>query len=260
MLAAACLLGLALTYLVALHTGVGVHDDAELYRRASGYGAFPIKAAGARVLRTIDFGSVGLAVLLLVALGVARRRAGRAAAAVGLVACSVGSVELLKHGLAHVPHALPPGRPASFPSGHTSIALSLGLALVLAAPSVLRPTAAVLGAAYAAGIGLSLVVLGWHYPSDVAGAFFLCGFWACVAAALLRDAPPHPSVSPGGLLVAAGAVAVGLVAAAAIAERHPAAVAAARSGRTVVGLGALLGLLSVALFAAFTPLAGEPGR
>jgi len=259
-LAGVCVLGLAVTFLVALHTAQGVHDDAALYRHVSGNAAFPVKAAGARALRTIDVGSVALAVLFLVALAVVRRRVERAAAAVAIVACSVGSAELLKHGLAHVPHGLSAGRAATFPSGHTSVAVSLGLALVLAAPPVLRPTAAVLGAAYAAGIGLSLVVLGRHYPSDVVGSFFLCGFWACVVAAALRDAPPRPSVSPGGLLGAAVAVAAGLVAAAAIAERHPAAVAAARSGRTVVGLGTLLGLLSIALFAVFTPFAAEPGR
>jgi len=45
----------------------------------------------------------------------------------------------------------------------------------------LRPTAALIGATYAAAVGFSLVALGWHYPSDVAAAFCLCGLWACVA-------------------------------------------------------------------------------
>jgi hypothetical protein len=135
--------------------------------------------------------------------------------------------------------------------------VSLGLALVLAAPSVLRPTAAVVGAAYGAGIGLSVIVLGWHYPSDVVGSFFICGFWACAAAAFLSGTVDRPSVSRGGLATAIVAVAAGLVIAAVLAGRHPGAVVAVHTSRSVVATAAGLGLLSVVLFAMYTPLVEE---
>jgi hypothetical protein len=255
---AACALGFAVTYLVALHSSKGVRLDLELYRRASGNASQPVKAVGERALRTIDIGSIGVALLGVVAAALVRRRLVRAAASVAVVVLSVGTAEALKHGLPHVPHGVPVGRGWSFPSGHSSIAVSLGLALVVAVPSVLRPSAAVFGAAYAAGIGLSLVVLGWHYPSDVIGSFFICGFWACVILALLSGNESRRSLHFVGLVLACVVVAGALLVAAVIASRHPGAVAEARSSRSVVGLAALLGSLSLALFGALTLLVAEP--
>jgi membrane-associated phospholipid phosphatase len=256
-LAVVCVAGAAATFAVALHTGAGFHVDHALYRRASGFSAYPVRLAGQNALRTIDVGSVAVALVVLLAIGVARGRYARALVAVALVVVSVGSVEALKHGLPHVQHAVPAGRRPTWPSGHTSIAVSLGLALVLAAPPLLRPVAALAGAAYAAGIGLSVVVLGWHYPSDVAGSFFVCGAWGCLAAAALRAAARRPAVDVRGLVLALVGVAVALVAAAALAGAHPGAVEAARSSRSVVAVAVAVGFLSVALFAAFTPLVGE---
>ena len=259
-LAGVCVLGLAVTFLVALHTAQGVHDDAALYRHVSGNAALPVKAAGHRALVALDLGAVVLATVLLAGIALVRRRVGRALAAVAVVVASFGSVEALKHGLGHLGGAIPAGRPATFPSGHTSIAVSLGLALVLAAPPVLRPTAALLGAAYGAGIGLAVIVLGWHYPSDVVGSFFVSGFWAAVAGTLLGDVPRRPQLSAAAVLVAAAAVAAALFGAAVLAQRHPGAMEAARSARSVVATAGLLGVLSLALFAAVTPLVGERPR
>jgi membrane-associated phospholipid phosphatase len=248
------------TYVVALHTAAGLDRDLSLYRSASGYAAYPVRLAGARALETIDVASILVALGCLAAVGVLRRSPARAVAAVVLVAVSVGTAELVKHGLPHVAHGLPPGREATWPSGHLSIAASLAFALVLAAPAVVRPAAAVVGAAYAAGIGLSVVVVGWHYPSDVVGSFFICGFWAAVVAMLLPAAAVRARLSPPGVLLALGVVACGLVLAAALAEAHPGAVAAARSSRSVVGVAVVVGLLGTALFAAFTPLVSERER
>jgi membrane-associated phospholipid phosphatase len=172
----------------------------------------------------------------------------------------VASVEVLKRGLPHLGSAIPSGRPPTFPSGHTSIAVSLGFALVVAAPPVLRPFAAVVGTAYAAGVGLSVILLGWHFPSDVVGSFFVCGFWAASIAALLRGTRPRPALSPLGALVAVGAVALGLIVAAVAAGRHPGAVDELRSARSVLATAAALGVLSIALFGAFTPLVEEEVR
>ena len=228
-----------------------------LYEKVSGNSVASIRSAGVRALRPIDVGSVVVALVLLAALALARRHVARAAVAIAVVVSSVGSTELLKHGLPHLRHALPPARPPSFPSGHTSVAVSLGLALVLAAPPLLRPSAALLGAAYGAGVGLAVIVLGAHYPSDVVGSFFVCGAWASVAAFVLRGPPARPSLSPAGLLLALAVVGAALVLAAVLAERHPAGVAAARSAHAVVGTAAMLGFLSVVLFGAYAALLGQ---
>jgi membrane-associated phospholipid phosphatase len=259
-LAAACLGGAAATYLVALHTAGGAERDLLLYRRASGFGSFPVRLAGQRALRTIDAGTLLAALVLLLGVGLVRRSLARALAAVALVVASVGSVELVKHGLPHLAGALPAGRPATWPSGHTSIAVSVGLALVLAAPPLWRPVAALAGAAYAAGIGLSVVVLGWHYPSDVVGSFFLCGFVACLAALAVPSRAGRPSIDLRGLVLALLVVGGGLAVAAAVAEAHPVAVAEARSSRSVLAVASVLGLLSIALFAAYAPLVAERRR
>jgi membrane-associated phospholipid phosphatase len=258
-LALLCALGFAATFLVPLHTGWGLHDDAVLFQRVSGNTALPVRATGAArtLLLAIDAVFVAVAAVLIVGLALLQRQVGRAVAVVAIVGCSVVSVEALKHGLPHLDSLIPAGRPPTFPSGHTSIAVSLGLGLVVAAPPVLRPAAALLGAAYAAGVGLSVMLLHWHYASDVVGSFFVCGFWAAAIAAALPGTVPRPAISPGGALVAVGAVAAGLIAAVIVAGSHPAAVEALRSARSVLAAGAVIGALSVALFGAFAGLAGE---
>jgi membrane-associated phospholipid phosphatase len=258
-LALLCALGFVATFVVALHTGWGLHDDAVLFRHVSGNEALPVRAAGAAraLLLGIDVAFVAVASVVLVLLAMLQNRAARGVAALAIVICSVGTVEALKYGLPHVDSLIPAGRPPTFPSGHTSIAVSLGLGLVVAAPPVLRPAAALLGAAYAAGVGLSVMLLHWHYASDVVGSFFVCGFWAAAIAALLPGTVPRPAISRAGALAAVGAVAGGLILAAVFAGRHPDAMEALRSARSVLAAGAVIGVLSVALFGAFVVLAGE---
>ncbi len=258
-LALLCALGFAATFLVALHTGRGLHDDSILFARVSGNPALPARATGAArtLLFGIDATFVAGASVLLVVVSLLQKRVARAVAAVAIVACSVVSVESLKHGLPLLGEAIPAGRGATFPSGHASVAVSLGLALVLAVPSVLRPAAAVVGAAYAAGVGLSLILLGSHFPSDVVGSFFVCGFWAAAIAAALRGTASRPTISVPGTLVALGAVAGGLMIAASAAGHHRDAVHALRSARLVVAAAAFVGIFSVALFGSFTALVGE---
>ena len=198
--------------------------------------------------------------MLLALLAALRGRMARAAGAVAVVVLTVGSVELLKHGLRHVAGAVPPGREPSFPSGHTSVAASLGAALVLAAPPVARPLAALSAAAYAAGIGLSVIVVGAHYPSDVVGSFLVCGFWSCLVAAAVGARPQLLALTGGGAVAAVIVVAAGLALAVAIASRHPAAVATLRDRRTLVATAAALGALSLATFGALTVLVAERGR
>lgn len=78
--------------------------------------------------------------------------------------------------------------PAAFPSGHATAAMSLAIALVVVVPGRLRPLAAVVGMALALGVSFSIVSLGWHLPSDVAGGFLLATGWALVLLAALRAA------------------------------------------------------------------------
>src|SRR3954471_14895862 len=79
---------------------------------------------------------------------------------------------------------------ASWPSGHATAAMTLALCAVLVAPVALRPAVAVLGGAFAAGVGYAVIVLAWHFPSDVLGGFLMAGSWTALAVAVLRAVEP----------------------------------------------------------------------
>lgn len=239
-------------YLIAVRNSHGMSLDREAFARLSGNAPAPYKVAGERTLRTIDVGTIGAALLALAFLALVRRRTGRALASAVIVLAPVATAELLKRAL-----PMPAGRPSTFPSGHTAVAVSIGLALVLAVPPVLRVTAALVGAAYGAAIAFAVVVLGWHYPSDAIGSFFVCGFWFALVALPLRGAKPTLSVSAKGAAVGVAVVAAALLAAAAIAARHPIAVSSVRSRPAVAAAAVAYGVLSLTLFAILVPLVGE---
>lgn len=73
----------------------------------------------------------------------------------------------------------------SLPSGHTTVAASVAVALVLVLPPAVRGVAAVLGAGYAAFTGAATVSAAWHRPSDAVAALLVVGAWAALAGALL---------------------------------------------------------------------------
>jgi membrane-associated phospholipid phosphatase len=130
---------------------------------------------------------------LLVSVALVRRRP-RVAFAVALVlSLAPLSAEALKPLLAH-PHArigVSEITAASWPSGHATAATALVLCAILVAPRRLRPLVAVLGATFAAAVGVSLLILAWHLPSDVLGGYLLGTLWMALALAALRRADAH---------------------------------------------------------------------
>jgi hypothetical protein len=244
--------GLALLYALFIRSRHGLAFDARAFAHASGDAPLPYAVVGERTLRTIDVGTIVLALVVLPALALVRGQPRRAAVAAVVTVAPVLTAELLKRGL-----PFPSGRPPTFPSGHTAIAVSLGFAVVIAVPPLLRVTAALAGAAYGAAIAFAVVVRGWHYPSDAAASFFLCGVWVSLLGLALRSGPRGIAVSPRGAALGLLAVAGALGLSAVIASRHPYAVAAARSTPAIAALGVAFGVLSLALFAVLTPLLGE---
>lgn len=114
--------------------------------------------------------------------------------------------------------------PNSFPSGHTALAISVALALILVCPARIRGLVAILGTAWVAAAGVGTIAGGWHRPSDVLGALLVTGAWTflllAVDAALALARTPrgpeglaHPRDARAGrgagpLLAVLGAVAV----------------------------------------------------
>lgn len=138
----------------------------------------------------VQFGNpaeVTLIALALAAVAAARGRPRIAIAILALVAATSVSSQLLKALLAHsrtAPDVFVAAK--ALPSGHSTAAMSLALAAVLAAPRRARPAAALIGAAFALAVGFSVVSLGWHFPSDVLAGFLLATGWALALAAGLR--------------------------------------------------------------------------
>lgn len=262
------LAALPVVYLVAFATSTGRRIDAVLFGRVAGADLDSVRQIGHRALDTIDIASLVLAGIALVVVGLARGRGGRAAAAGIVLVGSLATTELLKAALGPLDRRLAPNRGSewegSFPSGHATIAMSLALAAVLVAPRALRPAAAVAGSVYAAAVGVSLVALGWHYPSDVVGGFLVASLWCAAALVGLRAwgeradgrfVIGHERV--GLVLGALLALAFAVVLVAALVT-HPAFVDALRLRRSFVATGTALGLLSMALVGGVTALAPEP--
>ncbi len=152
-----------------------------------------------------------LLVMLVVACLLALSWGGKreALAAVAVVAGANLTTQVLKMLLAH-PRFQPYAgydQPWSdaFPSGHATAAASIAVALMFAAPPRLRPLAALVGSAFALLVGVSLVVLQWHFASDVVGGFLVAAGWGFAALAALRLSRPPERAPRAG---ARGGVAV----------------------------------------------------
>jgi membrane-associated phospholipid phosphatase len=124
-------------------------------------------------------------VLVVVAL---RRGLPRVALAVALVlALAPLSAELLKPLLAH-PHDQLGSTyitNASWPSGHATAVLILVWCALLVSSPAHRRVIATIGTVLAGAVGVSLLILAWHMPSDVVGGYLLATFWAALALAAL---------------------------------------------------------------------------
>jgi membrane-associated phospholipid phosphatase len=149
---------------------------------------------------------------------------------------------------------------ASWPSGHATAAMTLALCAVLAAPPRVRPTMAALGGVFAVAVSYSILVLGWHFPSDILGGFFVAATWTLLGLAALSAAArrwpvaarsaarPVATVDLFGPAAIVGALA-GLAAAVVLLRPYDVALYAAEN-RTFL-LGALaIPLLAAALAAA----------
>lgn len=130
-----------------------------------------VEAIGSALLAAVvPFGTI-VAVGLAVALLGGRRRQATFVAAFGSLVLTNVIVQVAK---STFEYADPLGGEAfrhsqgAFPSGHAAIATSAAFALIIVAP---RRRAVAIGAGgFALAVNLSLLVIGWHYASDVIAA------------------------------------------------------------------------------------------
>lgn len=180
---------MGLLYGFALLTAVGRHiDRSALFAEAAD--DLGIARESGRLLASISVASIGIVVVLAVVVALLRERPRAAVAAILLVAGANVTAQIMKPALSDAdPFGGESARQdvgeflaGAFPSGHATAALSLGLALVLVSPAALRRIAATIAVAYGVGVGIATVAMGWHFPSDVIGAFLMTIAWAAVAA------------------------------------------------------------------------------
>ncbi len=124
------------------------------------------------------------AVIALVASGVAvaRRRPTLAARAVVVVLGANATTQVIKALLDRPDLGVTTVLQNSLPSGHVTFAVSVALALVIVAPNWLRGPAAWIGWIWASLMGVTVMVLAWHRPSDATAAVLVAGAWALLLA------------------------------------------------------------------------------
>jgi membrane-associated phospholipid phosphatase len=185
-----CLLALALLWSVAELVPAVQLKDAVLLDRLTRLDRGSVDWLAGHLVHLLEPSLFILWAVALVAFALARERPRTAVAIVAVMALAPFTSETLKPLLAH-PHVSVGVvfiGPASWPSGHSTAALALALSAVLVAPARLRPLVTVLALLFAAAVGVSLLILAWHMPSDVLGGYLVASFWVALAVAGLRAA------------------------------------------------------------------------
>jgi membrane-associated phospholipid phosphatase len=257
LVAAGCGLATAVVWSIAFQTPVGARADATVlddFARLRYAGAWPLADFATGLVNPLPFAAITL-VLTLIALLRGRRRQ---ALVVPVVALGASLTTQLLKPLATVPRPATTPRFApsidGWPSGHMTAAMAVALCLVLVAPPRLRPSAAVLGGSFAAVQGYGVLVLGWHYPSDVVAACTIAAGWLALSVAALgalHDEPgsgrlgTRPVVWPAAIAtLLAGGLAAG-----AVLTRPDELAYYVRDDTTLVAAALALGLAALGLVA-----------
>lgn len=186
-LAAVCVVLLFAVYFVAVHTDWGQRiDEAALDGRTT---RASVLRATDRLLDTVSAASVVLGSLVILVIALVRRRPHLALTAGVIIGGSFVTTQLLKRIILDRPNLIGLTDPAQqhnwFPSGHSTVAMALVVALVIVVAEEARPLVALAGLVYATMVGAGTVTLGWHRPSDVLGAYLVVAAWAGASVAVL---------------------------------------------------------------------------
>ena len=222
-LAILAVLACAAVYVVALGTRWGLRlDKGALPRDVSGPRWERAHAALHVAVESVSIATMALVGAAAILYALRRGRRDLALAAAGILVGANVTTSVLKPLLAL---ADPLGGESerivsgAYPSGHATATMSLALVTVLAAPRIWRLWVAFIASSYVAVVGVGLVALVAHQPSDVVGGFLVAVAWAAgiasVAASARERAALHPRLRErlvelgswgGGCAVAAAVV------------------------------------------------------
>ncbi len=150
------------------------------------------------VLDAMSIAALAVVTLAIGFIALMRRRAALAVVVTVFIIGANAMVQGLKSAIDRPDFGVDPQRVSagnSLPSGHTAVAASFAVALVLVLPHRARGAGAVLGAGYAALVGVATLSEGWHRPSDAVAAILVVGAWAAAAGSLLLVMQPRQDVA-----------------------------------------------------------------
>ena len=163
-------LGLVATWsLLVVHPRGSALDESAV--DGASYGAGTLWQVAEPVLDVVSIGFIIAAIAATTLVAVIRRRWTLAFQAAVLVGGANITTQLLKHLVLQRPD----GALNTLPSGHTTVAASVSVALLLVVPRSARPAVALLGAVYTGATGISTMIGQWHRPSDVIAAVLVVG-------------------------------------------------------------------------------------
>ena len=169
----------ALLYVLFVHTEPGRNvDDAALLERSTAVEISPV------AVELVDLAAVVVAVVIFGALALKRGDPRLAVAGTGVIVASMAIAMLLARTLPQV------STTPSFPSGHATLAMAIACGLVLTASASWRQALVSIAALLAVVVGIGLITLDWHRPSEIAAGYLLAFACTCLAVAFLDRARP----------------------------------------------------------------------
>ncbi|WP_084500494.1 phosphatase PAP2 family protein [Actinomyces slackii] len=184
-LAAVCLLGAVGLWAVFVRTRSGQFLEAAALE-GSRIGSHYVNDQARALLSVVSMPAAVALVVVILLVGLARRSHRRAIWAVIAVVGANASTQILKHWVLVRPDydmTVRWDNANTLPSGHTTIAASAAVALVLLAGGRWRGWAAWAGAAGSVAMGYSTLVCQWHRPADVLAALLVAVAWGGIAVA-----------------------------------------------------------------------------
>ena len=166
--------GAVLTYVVLILTPYGQELENLALRGARD--AFPsVRESSVLELHEISMATFVIAIALVMGTALLRRKLLLAATVAGVMGVSVVIAEIAKRVLIRPELVEAPSGwlNNSFPSGHVSVAVAIGIGAILVLPYALRWLGTIIGALFAMGIGQAVETAGWHRLSGVIGATLL---------------------------------------------------------------------------------------
>lgn len=200
-------------YWLAVRTATG-----QAVENAALYGADQVDPraflAARSLLDTITVTSLVAATVLVGVIGLLRRQANLAMAAMAVILGSQAVTQILKYVVLQRPDLLPTDEymANTLPSGHTTAAMSVLFATLIVMPYRFRGVAMFFALTWAVGIGAYTVIAQWHRLSDTLAADAVALAVACAASLFLaRTDRIRAVVSPGAARFTLRTVFVGLV-------------------------------------------------